>query len=98
MAMAYSSIAKASIPEPKWMSLHYTTDPGVSPTLTASDIGLLLFHKLGLPTDGVILQVDPSAYKILKIKIPGDYDVTKHLSASATVSYTHLTLPTICRV
>ena len=83
--MAYAGISSASIPDPKWMSMHYTTDQGVSPTLTASDIGLLLFHKLNFPKQGVIQQVDPSAYKVLKIKIPGNYDYSKHLSASAII-------------
>ena len=90
--MAYSTAASASIPDPKWMAMHFTVDPGVSPTLTASDIGLLLFHKLEFPRNGVILQIDPSAYKVLKIKIPGDYDYSRHLSASGIVLRKGLTV------
>ena len=90
--MAYSTAASASIPDPKWMAMHFTVDPGVSPTLTAFDIGLLLFHKLEFPRNGVNLQIDPSAYKVLKIKIPGDYDYSKHLSASGIVLRKGLTV------
>ena len=36
-----------------------------------------------LPELGVVLQVDLSAFKKIKIKIPGDYNFNKHLNAEA---------------
>ena len=46
---SWSEMVQESIPDPEWVTFVMATDgPEVSPTLTAKDIGTLLFKKLGL--------------------------------------------------
>ena len=67
---SYLESATRGIPDPFWVTFYLTVDPGTSPTLNATDVGTFLFKKMKLPELGVVLQVDLSAFKKIKIKIP----------------------------
>ena len=82
--VSWSQRLRESVPDPVWIVFHLVTDgPGISPTMTAAEIGKLLFRRLGFPTQGVVQMVDPSAFKMLKVKVVGDFDIAPYLNAAA---------------
>ena len=82
---SWSEMVQESIPDPEWVTFVMATDgPEVSPTLTAKDIGTLLFKKLGYPPASIEM-VDPSGYKKLRVLFKGGFDYSEYFNAEAIV-------------
>ena len=85
MATGGLTYAGRTAVEDKWMVMHLESkDKAITNfNLTLSEIARILFNVMKFPENGVVLQIDQYTYKQLKIKIKGDYDYRRHLTAEA---------------